>query len=44
MNKRTIGSDGMSFLRLEAGYVLLYQKINTDIRSESEIFNLTEKI
>jgi hypothetical protein len=34
----------MKFLRSVAGYTLLDQKRNIDIRSELKIFNLTERI
>jgi hypothetical protein len=42
--KKKIESAEMKFLRSVAGYTLLDQKLNTDIRSELKIFNLTERI
>jgi hypothetical protein len=42
--KRKIESDEMKFLRSVAGYTPLDQKRSTDIRSELNIFSLTERI
>jgi hypothetical protein len=41
--RKKIESAEMKFLRSVAGYTLLHQKRSTDIRSESKIFNLTER-